>query len=304
MNIIKLLSKQLNIILFTITTLSLSLLPIKSANAGSFSVSPMFQNASLVPGETYHGTFKVTNPNTNKNDFHYKLTIQPFSHSEANEAVFENNGDYNQITNWIKLESDEGVIEANSTEEIRFSIETPSDAPAGGQYVAIMVSSAENNSVAGAVNLDTKYQISHLIYADVAGETVRKGEINDVNVPGFLFKGNISGSSKITNKGNVHSRATQTLQIFPLFSEEEVYTNEENPESVFIMPESTRLSSAEWDQTPSIGIFHVIYNVEFEGVNQKVDKMVIVCPLWLLFILAVIIFLIIFKILSGKKEKK
>ncbi|MBQ6605583.1 hypothetical protein IJH66_01220 [Candidatus Saccharibacteria bacterium] len=304
MTISKRLLKQLNFILFGMATLILSLAPIKNAKADSFSVSPMFQNVSLIPGETYYGTFKVTNPSSNSSSFSYRLSIQPFSHSEANEAVFENNGDYNQIVNWINLEWDEGVIEPNSTAEIRFSIDVPSNAPAGGQYAAIMVSSAENNSISGAVNLDTKYQISHLIYADVAGETARRGDISDVEVPGFLFSGKITGSSKISNLGNVHSRANQTLQIFPLFSEEEVYTNEENPDSVFIMPESSRLSSISWDSTPSIGIFHVIYNVEFEGVNQKVDKMVIVCPLWLLFIIAVVIFLIVFKILNGKKENK
>ena len=297
-------SKRLSLTLLGIAILGFTLLRAEIAKASSFSVSPMFQNVSLVPGETYYGTFKITNPNTNTTDFYYVLSVQPFFHNEANEAVFENNDDYNQIVNWINLEQDSGVIKANSTEEVKFSINVPEDVPAGGQYAAIMVSSAENNSTAGGVNLDTKYQISHLIYADVAGETVRKGEIDDVRVPGFLLSGNITGNAKITNKGNVHSRATQTLQVFPLFSNEEVFTNEENPDSVFIMPESTRLSFVEWKETPSIGIFHVIYNVEYEGVESKVDKIVIICPLWLLFLILLAIFLLIFRILSAKKKDK
>ena len=94
------------------------------------------------------------------------------------------------------------------------------------------------------------------------------------------------------------------MQIFPLFSSEEVFTNEEEPKETWIMPERTVFSSVKWDGTPSVGIFHVIYNVEYEGVESKVDKLVIVCPLWLLFLILLAIFLLIFRILSAKKKDK
>ena len=273
-----------------------------TAFAESFNLSPMYQNVSLTPGEKYVGNFQITNLYGNTSNFDFELLIEPFTADNDNNISLTANGDYNQITNWIHLFNTEGSIKPNETEEIRFEIDVPEEAPAGGQYASIVVRSKPEETEEGSINLQEIYQSAHLIYADIAGETVRKGEINSVNVPGFLFSGDISGNASIKNAGNVHSRATQTFQVFPLFSNEEVYTNEENPDTVFIMPGNTRYSSISWDQTPSIGIFHVIYNVEFEGVNQKVDKMVIVCPLWLLFIIAVVIFLIIFKILSGKKK--
>lgn len=280
------------------------MLKARSAFAVSLSVSPMYQNVSLVPGETYYGSFKITNPDYNSGDYKYSLYTQPFLASNDNEITFENNGDYNKIVDWINLESKEGSIAPNATEEIHFSIDVPGDAPAGGQYAAIMVRQEASGAIDGAVNLQQNFEISHLIYADVAGETVRKGDIADVGVSGFLFSGKITGNSKITNLGNVHSRATQTLQVFPLFSSEEVFTNEENPDTVFIMPGNTRFSTLAWEETPSIGIFHVIYNVEYEGVESKVDKIVIVCPLWLLFLILLALFLLIFRILSAKKTSK
>ncbi|MBQ3320868.1 hypothetical protein IJG71_01935 [Candidatus Saccharibacteria bacterium] len=303
MKIKQLLTKIFATIILAISCLGFSVQK-ASALENLFTITPMSQRLSLIPGERTYGTFKVSSPSSSTASFVYKIRVEPFRLSEENTVIFENNGDYNQIVNWITLEETEGIVAPNSTNEIKFYIDVPKDAPAGGQYASIIVGSKDTGEEDKNVTIKTNLEMAHTIYAEVAGETVRKGEINDVNVPGFIFSGNITGSAKISNLGNVHSESTHILQIFPLFSNEEIYTNEENPEVKFFMPEATRVTTVSWDQTPSIGIFHVIYNVEFEGVNQKVDKMVIVCPLWLLFIIAVIIFLIIFKILSGKKENK
>ena len=273
-----------------------------------FAVSPMNQKIVLAPGEDYDGTFEIVAPQSSPQTFYYKLSVEPFSVDENYNPVYENNGDYNQIVDWISLESETGSVEPNETARVKFKIHTPKDAPAGGQYAIIRVQSdyemMKKESEENAINIQNIMSIAHILYAEVAGETKRGGEIIEANVPSFLFSGNISGSATIKNTGNVHSDATYMMQVFPLFSSEEVFTNEEDPKSNLIIPGATRTTAIPWEETPSIGVFHVIYNASFEGASQKIDKMVIVCPLWLLFIIAVIIFLIIFKILSGKREKK
>ena len=305
------LRKSITVLTSLILAISVGALskPLKAyADTSGFSVSPMKQRMVLTRGETYRGTFKVTNPGNSQYDLNYELSVVPVSvDDETYSYSFDKNaGDYNQIVDWINLKKKVGKLVPNSTDEIEFSIVVPEDAPAGGQYAAIAVTSGASDGKENAVNIENRLRISHLIYAEVAGETVRKGDITDVNVTSFLFSGKITGTSRITNEGNVHADATYTLRVFPLFSSEEVYTNEENPESKIILPASTRAVSTSWDETPSIGIFHVIYNVEFEGVKSSVDKYVIVCPIWLLFLILIGIFLTIFRILSVKKktEKK
>ena len=298
-------AKTLSALILSVLALSMGVnISTAQAAGGKFSLSPMYQNVVLTPGETFEGNFEITNPGDSVIDFEYELRVEPFSADDRNDISLTANGDYNQMVDWIRLPKYEGIISPNTTEKINFQIEVPENAAAGGQYASVVVSSKPTSFTdTSNIDLQAVYESAHLIYAEVAGETVRKGTIDNVNVPSFLFSGKISGSANITNTGNVHSRANYTLQVFPLFSEEELYTNEEDPAHAWIMPGNTTFKEISWDSTPSIGIFHVIYNVEFEGVNQKVDKMVIVCPLWLLFVIAVIIFLIIFKILSGKREK-
>ncbi len=274
----------------------------EEVNGGVFSLAPMNQMITLTPGETYQGNFQIVNPGSNQHEFYYTLEVQPFTTADDNSISFIAKENYSQIVDWIQLSETSGVVDPNESREVRFMVQVPETAPAGGQYATIVVRSGEYAVENSSVNLNEVYKASHLIYADVAGETIRKGSVNDVNVPSFLFSGNISGSALIKNEGNVHSQATSTLQVFPLFSSEEVFTNEEDPKKSWIMPGNTTLTTTEWTGTPSFGIFHVIYNVEFEGVSEKVDKYVIVCPLWLLFVILVLIFLIIFKILSGKKK--
>ena len=58
-----------------------------------------------------------------------------------------------------------------------------------------------------------------------------------------------------------------------------------------------------WGETPSIGIIHATFKASFDGVESTADKIVIICPLWLLLVFLAI-FLIIFKILWGRKKEK
>ena len=267
-------------------------------------ISPMNQKITLTPGERYYGTFKVTNPGTSQYSFSYETEINPFHVNEEYTPVYENNGDYNQIVNWITVINPEGVIAPNNTAIIQFYIDVPENAPAGGQYGTITVGSkSSGETVANTVALRANYNVAHLIYAEVAGETVRGGEVNDISVPSFLFSGNIAATARIKNTGNVHSDATHTLQIFPLFSNEEVFTNEEDPDTNLIMPGTERTTTLSWAETPSVGIFHVIYNVEYEGVESTVDKYVIVCPFWLLFLILLAIILIVMRFIFGNKRK-
>ena len=270
----------------------------------AFQVSPMNQKITLTPGERYYGTFRVTNPGTSKYSFHYKTDVGPFYVDDQYSPVYENNGDYNQMVDWITVIDDNAIIAPNDTATIRFYVDVPENAPAGGQYASITVSSDTATDETGeGIALHAKYAIAHLVYAEVAGETIRKGDINNVVLPGFLFSGQIAGTATIKNEGNVHSDASYTLQVFPLFSNEEVYTNEEEPMTNTIMPGTARTTTLSWADTPSVGIFHVIYKASFEGVENKIDKIVFICPLWLLFLIAVAIFLVIIRIVTKKKKE-
>lgn len=296
------------LILAALTTI-FSLYPVTTYAENFFALSPMYQLITLTPGEKYEGNFLITNPADAKTDFYYKLHIEPFSEDNNKEISLTPvaNGDYNQMIDWIRLSQTHGSIAPNETAEIRFTIDVPKDVAAGGQYASIVVASDPSSVSNTNIDLQEVYQSAHLIYAEVAGKTIRKGETKDAYVPKFLFSGNIYGSASVTNEGNVHSYASHILQVFPLFSNEESYTNEEKPKTTLVMPGNTNYSKVEWENTPKVGIFHVVYNVSYEGVKNTTDQIVVVCPIWLLLIVAVVIvtviLLVLFAILFGGKKK-
>ena len=82
------------------------------------------------------------------------------------------------------------------------------------------------------------------------------------------------------------------LQVWPLFSDEEICTNEEQPETSLILPETERYH-AQSCALPSVGIFKAKQTVKIFGEESIVEKMVIVCPIWLLFIIFFVIAAII-----------
>ncbi len=253
-----------------------------------FSMSPMDQQIVLMPGDSYESSLNVTNPGTHTTELDYEVNVEPFYRDDDATAIFENIGGRGEMANWITVTSHQtGHLMPNETDEVTFRIDVPEDAPAGGQYASVIVSSSSSSS-ADAMIKETR-RIGHLIYAEISGETVRSGEIMNLNVPAFLLSGNIAGSASIKNTGNTHGVATYKLQVFPLFSDEEVYTNEENPETHLILPDQTYYAETAWEKTPEIGIYNVVYTVEFAGKTAQASKLVIKCPIWLLFIVLFVV---------------
>lgn len=278
----------------------------------TINVSPMAQKMILVPGETTEGSIKVSNPYEAKSDLKYIVSVGAFSQKEGDGSKddygvvdTESVGSYNQIIDWIKLSKTSGTVAPNTTDVVLFTIEVPGDAPAGGQYATIIVKEDNDNPQDGGnVSIQSKVQIASIIYAEVAGETREKGEILSNEIPSFLLNNTLEASSMVQNNGNVHTNASYILQVWPAFSSEEICTNEEKPSESLIMPETERFHVETCD-LPSVGVFRVKQTVKIFGETSIVEKTIIVCPLWLLFIIIfAIIVAIMWLVMKARKRSK
>ena len=265
-------------------------------------ISPVRLDLDLEPGTTSTGTFEVQNTGLKAYDF--VLGVDPYSVTDENYSIdSETRTAYTDIVDWITFSQNEGHVEPNQNQEITVTVTVPDDVPAGGQYAMIyaeMVRDDELESTGVAVN----HRVALLVFSEVEGDTRREGQVLETKIPTILFNPPITATSLVENTGNVHATAYYTLQVFPLFSDEEVYTNEENPATLTILPETQRFNSISWDGAPQLGIFRVRETVTILDDTQTIEKIVFLCPIWFLFLILLIIFFVIFWLVSRARSRK
>lgn len=265
-------------------------------------ISPVRLDLDLEPGTTSTGTFEVQNSGLKAYDF--VLGVDPYSVTDENYSIdSETRTAYTDIVDWITFSQNEGHVEPNQNQEITVTVTVPDDVPAGGQYAMIyaeMVRDDELESTGVAVN----HRVALLVFSEVEGNTRREGQVLETKIPSILFNPPITATSLVENTGNVHATAYYTLQVFPLFGDEEVYTNEENPATLTILPETQRFNSISWDGAPQLGIFRVRETVTILDDTQTIEKIVFLCPIWFLFLILLIIFFVIFWLVSRARSRK
>ena len=288
-------------------------------------ISPPIEKIILTPGEVYEGSVRVSNATGAKKDLKYSVRIGSFGlREDENGNTDYNNTDvdtvtsYNQIMNWITLGKESGTVAPGETDTLPYTIRVPEDAPAGGQYASIIFrNDTGRDETGGNVMIEDVVEFAESILTEVAGETRDEGQILENNIPVFVFNGKLSTTSMVRNDGNVHTDASYVLQVWPLFSDEEICTNEENPTTSLIMPESERLHVEKPCSDPNktdefnlpIGIYRVKQTVKIFGETSIAEKTVISCPLWLLFLIIFVIALIVIWIIarikaSNKREAR
>ncbi len=281
------------------------------AGSNSMTITPPKQRMILIPGEKYTNTISVFNANDSTRDLKYEVSVGSFSQTKDGSSPDDygnvniiSESSYNQIMDWITLDKKEGVVAPNHSDEIAYTIDVPKNAPAGGQYATIVITDKTTSGVSGAgnVSIDQSFQFASIIYAEVAGETKEDGEILENNMPSFLLNGPLEATSMVKNKGNVHTDAEYVLQVTPFFGGDDYCNNEEEPETSLVLPETERYHAQTCD-LPAVGIFKAKQTVKIFGETSIVEKMVIICPLWLLFLIIFVIAAIILWIVMRIKER-
>lgn len=249
----------------------------------SFVVAPMQQRITLKAGETYEGYITVTNPAAATEDFLYKAILSPYTVAGADYSPdFLNESDWSRIVGWTKVEDTEGSLKPNETRKIKFSVKVPENAPAGGQYMAIRVSSNQPTSSDSGAAIQDVYELAAVIYANVEGETVHEGKILNNTMAGFVAVGNPNTSVELSNNGNVHEVATTKITIKDVFSGQTILPTDdiEGSYESIIMPETTRTVTRDLDMLSALGIYEVTQEVDYMGEQSSITGIMVVCPIW------------------------
>ena len=267
----------------------------------TFTISPTNQRFSLEPGGHYEGHIEVTNPLDATSDFHYAVSVTGYSVvGELYDADFATKTDHTKISEWITVANPTGSVTPNETKSINFTIDVPADAPAGGQYAALAVRSDIQPATEGLV-VSNVFEIASVIYADVAGEIIKSGEILDNSIPQLAFNPPVTLSATFTNSGNVHQDATVKIIAKNVFTGEVIYPKDDDAKSFteVIMPDTTRLATRKLDNLPGLGIFHVSQEITYSGQTSLTEKDLIICPLWFFILVVVTLAAAVYSIISS-----
>lgn len=272
-------------------------------NPINIQISPTKQKVSLAPGSSYSGTFKVQNVGTAA--FDYTVYATPYTVvNEQYDPSYDNTTTFSSINKWITFDkkTESGTLQPGTSVDVVYTVNVPKDAPAGGQYAALMAQTESGNE--STATIATVRRVGMILYAAIPGETRETGEIIRNTVNSFYFQPPVSVSTLVKNTGNVEQTATITVNMWPLFSKETAFSNADNPTTMDIIPETSRFNAIPWEGAPSLGLFYVEQTVEFAGQTSTVGKLVLICPLWLIFIVFAIIFFAIFWLISRARDRK
>ena len=262
---------------------------------------PKHQFGELTPGNTYECSFIVQN--IGAGDFDYTVYASPYYvEGEDYTANYNLENNYTKIADWFTFDKTEGHLDAGTSTIVHYVVTVPDDAPRSGQYAAIMVETDEGKDKNATIK--TKSRIGIIVLSHVGGNTNGCARILSNSISPFIFEPPLAGSSLVENCGNVDTKASYTLKVWPLFSNETVYNNEEAPTVRDTYPETKFYNNEKWEGAPNIGVFWAEQTVKVGDQTSVVKHFVIICPLWLLFLILAIIFFIVFWLISRVRSRR
>ena len=269
-----------------------------SDGAIEMTVSPTKQQLSLQPGQQSEGKFSVLN--TGEEQFTFKLYASPyFVANEQYDPVFNEESSRTQISRWVTMSEDEITLQPGEKHDVGYTVNVPTDVPAGGQYAVIFAETTDESSGEGSII--AKKRVGMLVYGTVAGDTRDGGEIASSDIGWWQQSAPVTANMRIKNTGNTDFEAITKMTVTSLFGKK-VYESSE-AENV-ILPDTTRSVDLTWDNA-SIGIYTVETTANFlDDTHAHKQLVLVISPLAALSIIVGIVLIVGGTIYAARKKRK
>lgn len=247
----------------------------------SLTITPPLFQLSIGQGEIWKSSLKVVN--TNPYDLTVYASVMDFAamgeEGKSRMIPIVGMGAENytiSLAQWIEVPVEPVVIAGESSVEIPFSINIPSNAEPGGHYAAILIGTFPLMEKSNGPIIQISSQISSLLFLRVKGEVEENGNIREFRAEkSFYQEPPVNFILRFANTGNVHLRPVGDIVVYDMWGREREKMAV-NQDSNFgnILPGSVRKFLFEWEGEISffeVGRYKAVMTLSFgEGGYQSV----------------------------------
>lgn len=290
--------------------------------ATSISISPVSNVLSLSGGNAYNYEFNVSSESSNPMTFEVYAAPYSYTFSEADNEYklgFARENNYTEITRWISFKDASGNYVPRATftappkqsVKVEYRITTPASIPAGGQYAVIFAHTINSNTSINGIKTEASPGL--VIYAHATGETKKSAELSDLSIEKQLTTNNnsnnaktiahINASAKVKNTGNIDFPATGILTVKGVFGGGYYETPIERAR-ILVIPESERVISDEWKETPYFGLFKVTWKVTATDKTETITRTVLLLPVPIIILTLILLTIIAIWVIFSIKRRK
>ena len=265
-------------------------------------ISPASNRIELGNGEVYSGEMRVTDSTDSDMDVEMSVGSYSIENSNYNTPNYDSPSKYSVMKDWIRLDKNEFALAPDESTIVRYTVVTPAEPPAGMQYATIFASTTpgDDEESTGIVATQRIGMVLRALMKD--GKPVEQANIQDEKIDGYQPTAPLRGSFAVKNEGNVGADVTYSMRVTSAINGTEVYKSDEDSSSVY--PESTRNFSLNWDGV-GIGFYNVEMNINLNGSNHTVKKLVCTVPIWIIILIIIaILSLIAYAVINYRMSKE
>lgn len=218
---------------------------LQAAEIMTLSITPLFYDVTIAPGDSWTSSIKVTNPNP----YEVAIALGPHALEPADESGHSTllplsdptlEGASSLLANWISLTATGAFVGKEQSVEVPFTIRVPKDAPAGGHYAAIIVETKPGAGGGNGASASVVSGLSALVFVRVPGDVIEAGEITNFSAKPTL-------ALTFQNTGTTHLRPQGVISIFNIWDKEvdKIFINQDSPLG-YVLHKSSRTFSSDW----------------------------------------------------------
>lgn len=255
----------------------------------SVTLSPSTTKLSLQPGEKYEGTLSIIN--SGKNGYDFKVYTAPYSMNVEtyDKPDFLTKKPRSDLYSWLNLSRDHFHLESAQTITMPYTLTVPKSASPGGHYgvvfIEVLPTQNEQDATLPGNRINRKKRLGTIFYTTVQGAVVKKGNIGTSIIPWWQYAPPLAAERRVRNTGNTDFDITYMMTVKDVFGNKKFQSTKVFP----ILPDTSRLVRLEWSDSIWYGLYHVETKTEFLGRTYLASQYVLLLPMWLAFIITVLL---------------